>query len=139
MEKLYSTKVTAKGARNGVVKSEDGILDMELRLPKELGGDGGAYTNPEQLFAAGYAACFGGALNLIANNKKIEIGESEVSATVSFGKTADNGFGLAVDIEVKVPALDKDAALKLVKQAHQVCPYSKATKGNVEVTLNVAD
>lgn len=139
MKKLYSTKVTAKGARNGVVKSEDGLIDMELRMPKELGGEGGAYTNPEQLFAAGYSACFDGALNLIAKNKKIEVGETEVIATVSFGQTEDNGFGIGVDLEVKVPGVDKATAEKLVEQAHMVCPYSKATKGNIPVTLKIVE
>ena len=139
MKKLYSTKVTAKGARNGKVKSEDGLINMELRMPKELGGEGGAYTNPEQLFAAGYSACFDGALNLIAKNKKIEVVETEVNAIVSFGQTEDNGFGLAVDLEVKVTGVDKATAEKLVEQAHMVCPYSKATKGNIPVTLKIIE
>ncbi len=138
MKPLYTATAVATGdGRNGHIQSSDGHLDAVVRIPKELGGDGGA-TNPEQLFAAGYAACFHSALKLVAGQAKADTTDSEVVADVSLIAGANGGFGLAVQLEVMLPALDEEAARALVERAHQVCPYSNATRGNVEVTLTVA-
>jgi osmotically inducible protein OsmC len=138
METLYTATAVASGdGRNGHVQSTDKLIDADVRVPKEMGGAGGA-TNPEQLFAAGYAACFHSALKLVASQAKADTTDSEVVADVSIGPNGSGGFGLAVQLEVALPALDRDEAQKLVEQAHQVCPYSNATRGNIEVTLSVA-
>ena len=138
METLYTASAVATGAgRNGHVQSTDGFIDADVRIPKEMGGAGGA-TNPEQLFAAGYAACFHSALQLVAGQAKADITDSEVVADVSIGPNDAGGFGLAVQLEVALPNVERAEAEKLVEQAHQVCPYSNATRGNVEVTLTVA-
>ena len=137
MKAIYTATATATGdGRNGHTTSEDGILDMDVRVPKEMGGAGGA-TNPEQLFAAGYAACFHSALKLVGGAEKADLTGTEVSASVSIGTLDAGGFGLAVELDVLIPALEHDAALALVEKAHQVCPYSNATRGNVDVTLTV--
>ncbi|PWN04676.1 organic hydroperoxide resistance protein [Nocardioides silvaticus] len=138
METLYTATAVASGdGRNGHVQSTDKLIDADVRVPKEMGGTGGA-TNPEQLFAAGYAACFHSALKLVASRAKADTTDSEVVADVSIGPNGSGGFGLAVQLEVALPALDREEAQKLVEQAHQVCPYSNATRGNIEVTLSVA-
>lgn len=137
MEPIYTAVATATGdGRNGHTTSEDGILDVDVRIPKEMGGPGGA-TNPEQLFAAGYAACFHSALKLVGGNAQADLSGTEVSASVSIGTVDNGGFGLAVELDVYAPNLEHDAALELVEQAHEVCPYSNATRGNVDVTLTV--
>jgi len=137
MEPLYTASAAATGAgRNGHVQSTDGYIDADVRIPKEMGGAGGA-TNPEQLFAAGYAACFHSALQLVAGQAKADITDSEVVADVSIGPNDGGGFGLAVQLEISLPAVERAQAEELVEQAHQVCPYSNATRGNVEVTLTV--
>ena len=137
MNVLYTAVATATGdGRNGHATSEDGLLDLDLRIPKEMGGAGGA-TNPEQLFAVGYAACFHSALKVVAGREKLDVSGTEVSASVSIGANDDGGFGLAVELDVHAPALDADTALKLVEAAHQVCPYSNATRGNIDVALSV--
>ena len=137
MKAMYTATATATGdGRNGHVTSEDGILDVDVRIPKELGGAGGA-TNPEQLFAAGYAACFHSALKLVGGAEKADLAGTQVSVSVSIGALSGVGFGLAVELDVHAPNLDHAAALALVEKAHQVCPYSNATRGNVEVTLKV--
>lgn len=137
MQAIYTATATATGdGRNGHATSEDGILDVDVRIPKEMGGPGGA-TNPEQLFAAGYAACFHSALKLVGGTEKADLTGTEVSASVSIGTLANGGFGLAVELDVHAPNLDDADALALVEKAHQVCPYSNATRGNVEVTLRV--
>ncbi|WP_404428534.1 organic hydroperoxide resistance protein [Sutcliffiella horikoshii] len=135
MDALYTAKVTASGGRAGRIQSEDGTLELALAMPKSLGGTGkeGA-TNPEQLFAAGYSACFDSALNLVARQSRQKI-ESEVTAEVSIGKDTDGGFKLAVVLNVSINGVTQEEAEKLVKQAHEVCPYSKATRGNIEVEL----
>lgn len=136
MEKLYTAKATAEGGRAGTVKSEDGVLNHLLAMPKGLGGSGDeSATNPEQLFAAGYAACFDSALNLVARQSKKRI-ESKVTAEVSIGKDKDGGFKLGVVLHVRVSGVSQEEAQELVQTAHVVCPYSKATKGNIEVELN---
>lgn len=136
MESMYTAVATSVGGRNGNVKSSDGVLDLEVKPPKEMGGPGGAFTNPEQLFAAGYSACFGSALNYVAllKNKKVV---PTVTAKVSIGKKDDGGFQLAVEMDVNIPGIDQKEAEELVKEAHQVCPYSNATRNNIEVTLSV--
>lgn len=137
MNILYTATATATSGRDGTVKSDDGALDHQLSVPKGLGGPGGSGTNPEQLFAAGYAACFGGALGLVAGQQKIKTGPVAITAKVSLGK-GEKGFGLVVHLEGKFADLPKDQAEQLMHAAHQVCPYSNATRGNVEVTLSVA-
>ena len=137
MKTMYTATATATGdGRNGHVTSEDGILDADVRIPKDMGGPGGA-TNPEQLFAAGYAACFHSALKFVGGAEKADLTGTEVSASVSLGTLAEGGFGLAVELDVHAPNLDHDAAVALVEKAHQVCPYSNATRGNVDVVLKV--
>jgi osmotically inducible protein OsmC len=138
MNPLYTATATATSGRDGKVRSDDGVLDFQLSIPKGLGGPGGAGSNPEQLFAAGYAACFGGALGLVAGQKKVKMGPAHVTAKVSIGKD-DTGFGLAVALEGHFPELAREQAQALMEAAHQVCPYSKATRGNIEVTLSVAE
>jgi Ohr subfamily peroxiredoxin len=137
MTPLYSTTAHASGdGRNGQVRSDDGLLDVAVLVPTELGGAGGA-TNPEQLFAAGYAACFHSALRLVGAQAGVDCTDSEVSATVHLGMNGAGGFGLAVELDVSLPAATPEQARSVVDQAHQVCPYSNATRGNLEVTLNV--
>lgn len=138
MKKIYTAKAIASGGRNGHVKSEDGTLDVDVRVPKEMGGPSGNYLNPELLFAAGkYAACFDSALSLIIRNEKVQAGATTVMAAVSIGKMDNGGFGLAVTLEVEVPGVEKVKAAELVNKAHEVCPYSNATRGNVDVQLVV--
>ena len=137
MKVLYQAQATANGGRDGKVKSSDGILDFETRTPKELGGSGGEFTNPEQLFAAGYSACFDSALNLVARMQKIKLENTEVTATVGLGRIETGGYGLEVNLKVKIPGVEKALAEKLLATAHQVCPYSNATRGNIEVTLEL--
>ena len=137
METIYQAKATAIGGREGRVSSSDGVLDFKVEIPKEMGGRGGAFTNPEQLFAAGYAACFDSALNLVARTQKIRLQNIETTAIVGIGKTETGGFGLDVDIEVKIPEIDRELAQKLIEQAHQVCPYSNATRGNIRVDIKL--
>ena len=137
MQTIYTAVALATGdGRNGHATSEDGILDLDLRVPKEMGGPGGA-TNPEQLFAAGYAACFHSALKLVAGRDNLDVSGTEVSASVGIGALDGGGFGLAVELDVLVPQLKKADAEALVARAHEVCPYSNATRGNIEVTLTV--
>ncbi len=138
MEKLYTAVATATGGRDGHVKSSDGIIDLDLHTPKEMGGPGGRYSNPEQLFAAGYAACFNGALNLVARLKKHPVKNTSITMEVSFWK-GDEGFNLSAVIKAVVPGVPYDIAKELVEEAHKVCPYSKATRGNIDVKLEVVN
>ena len=138
MNVLYTATAHATGdGRNGHARSEDGILDVDMRVPREMGGPGGA-ANPEMLFAAGYAACFHSALKVVARQEKADVDGSEVAASVGIGPLDNGGFGLAVELRVSIPDLDRDTAEKLVARAHEVCPYSNATRGNIPVTLTVA-
>ncbi|MER7676197.1 organic hydroperoxide resistance protein [Streptomyces sp. NPDC096934] len=130
---LYTAVATAHNGRDGRVATDDGRLDVVVNPPEELGGSG-AGTNPEQLFAAGYSACFQGALGVVARGRNIDLTGSTVTARVGLGKN-DDGFGIIVEISATVPAVDAATARDLVEQAHQVCPYSKATRGDVTVTL----
>lgn len=134
----YTAKATANGGRNGKVKSSDGVLDLEVRIPKEMGGPGGEYTNPEQLFAAGYAACFDSALNMIIKQAKVESGSTTVTSEVGIGSNDEGGFGLTVTLKVNIPQLSQEQAEELVNKAHQVCPYSNATRNNIDVNLEVS-
>ncbi len=137
MQIIYQAHATATGGRNGHVATDDNVLSVDLAIPKQMGGPGGAKTNPEQLFAAGYAACFDSALNFIALSEKIKLTETSVKASVGIGKNAEGGFGLAVQLEVSIPGLDRPQAEALLAKAHKTCPYSNAIKGNVEVTLTL--
>jgi lipoyl-dependent peroxiredoxin len=136
MTPLYTATATSVGGREGHVKSDDGTLDLKLAVPKGLGGPGGAGSNPEQLFAAGYSACFAGALGLVARTQGVKPGPHTVTAKVHIGKDATS-YGLAVEMHGKFDELPRDKAEALMKAAHEVCPYSKATRGNIDVTLVV--
>lgn len=135
---LYTATATATGGRDGRAASSDGLLDVKLSTPKELGGQGGEGTNPEQLFAAGYSACFIGALKFAASQLKQQLpADTAVTGQVSIGHIPD-GFGLEVQLKVSLPGLEQSAAEQLTEAAHQVCPYSNATRGNIDVRLNVS-
>ncbi|WP_046215347.1 organic hydroperoxide resistance protein [Paenibacillus wulumuqiensis] len=136
-QKMYETSVTAIGGRQGYVESSSPDLRLDIATPKEMGGAGGAGTNPEQLFAAGYSACFDSALNMVARMQKVKHEGTQVTGTVSFGKAEDGGFALAVRLDVLVKGIDRDIASKLAEEAHNVCPYSRATRGNIAVKINV--
>ncbi|MEP7302543.1 MAG: organic hydroperoxide resistance protein [Caldimonas sp.] len=134
---LYTAHATSTGGREGTSKSDDGVLDLKLTTPKGLGGNGAVGTNPEQLFAAGYSACFIGAMKHVAMLQKIALpADTSINADVGIGQIPQ-GFGIQVWLHVHIPGMENDAARKLVEAAHQVCPYSNATRGNVEVTLDV--
>jgi Ohr subfamily peroxiredoxin len=136
-EVIYTAVATARGdGRNGEVTSSDGVIDESLAVPREMGGPGGDRTNPEQLFAAGYAACFHSALALVARQAKAKSTGTTVTAEVSFIKQESGAFGLGVALKAGLPGLEQDVADELVARAHQVCPYSNATRGNIEVTLS---
>ncbi|HVO03142.1 MAG TPA: organic hydroperoxide resistance protein [Candidatus Cybelea sp.] len=135
---LYTTAATATGGRDGEAVTKDGSFKVKLATPKELGGAGGTGNNPEQLFASGYAACFIGAMKFVASQGGPKVpADTKVTATVGIGPRSEGGFGLDVALEVSLPGLDKAEAQKLVDQAHQVCPYSNATRNNVPVRLSV--
>ncbi|MDF2386387.1 organic hydroperoxide resistance protein [Nostoc ellipsosporum NOK] len=135
----YSTRATATGGRDGEARSEDGRFVARLSTPKELGGAGGEGTNPEQLFAAGYSACFIGALKVAGMQLKIKVpAETSVTATVGIGPRAAGGFGITADLEVSLPGVEQADAEKLVQAAHQICPYSNATRNNLDVGLTIA-
>ena len=137
MTTLYTAHAHVTGGRDGAAKTDAGKLDVKLAPPKELGGNG-AGTNPEQLFAAGYAACFIGAMRLVAGNEKIAVPQGlAIDADVSLGKDAQDHFRLGVVFNIALPGMDKAAADALVAKAHEVCPYSRATRGNIDVTFHV--
>lgn len=134
----YRTTATATGGRDGRARTDDGKLEFQLSTPKELGGAGGDGTNPEQLFASGYAACFLSALKFAANQLKLQLPvETSVAATVGIGPRTEGGFGLDVELAIALPGLDEADAQRLAEAAHQACPYSNATRGNVDVRLAV--
>ena len=135
----YTAIASATGGREGSAQSDDGRFEAKLSTPKELGGAGGDGTNPEQLFAAGYAACFIGALKVAGQQLKLKVPEdTKVTATVGIGPRAAGGFGITTDLIVNLPGLDREAAQRLVDSAHEICPYSNATRGNVDVGLALA-
>jgi len=138
MRNLYSTQVNAIGGRNGTIRSEDGILNLSLAIPKELGGKGGA-TNPEQLFAAGYAACFGNAIIHTCRNKKYQVRDNDVDVLAIVGMEANGkgGFVLNVTLDVTISGMDQETAELIVEETHKVCPYSNAIRGNIDVSTTV--
>ncbi len=136
MKTLYSTTVTATGGRNGNVTSDNGVLNLDIRMPKALGGQSDDFTNPEQLFAAGYAACFDSALNLVAQKSNVKIASS-ITVKVGIGANTTGGFELTVDLVADIQGVEREVAQKLLETAHQVCPYSNATRGNIEVTISL--
>ncbi|MEE2060701.1 organic hydroperoxide resistance protein [Rhodococcus artemisiae] len=139
MKIIYTAEALATGeGRNGHARTSDGKLDVNLAIPTEMGGNGEG-TNPEQLFAAGYAACFHSALQMVARQEGADVSDSAVGARVGIGPTDAGGFALAVTLEVSLPNLTHDTALELTEKAHQVCPYSNATRGNIDVVLAVAE
>jgi lipoyl-dependent peroxiredoxin len=135
---LYTATATVQGGREGHAKSDDGALELTLSMPKALGGPGGAGTNPEQLFAAGYAACFESALRLVARLKKTPITDAKITAKVTLNKTDEGGFKLAVGLTGDIVGVSHEEAQGLMDAAHAVCPYSNATRGNIDVTLGLA-
>ena len=140
MKVLYTAHATADGGRDGSVKSSDGMIDVKLNKPKALGGsEGPGTTNPEQLFASGYSACFAGAIGFVAAQKKITLQGIFVTAHVDIGMLDAGGLGLGAQLDVRLPGIDRATAEGLVEAAHQVCPYSKATRNNIEVKLSVVD
>lgn len=140
MKIAYKTTATATGGRDGSAKTADGTLAVKLTTPKELGGAGGDGTNPEQLFACGYSACFLGALKFVAGKEKVKVpADASVTATVGIGPRDDGtGFGIDVDLAISLPGLDRSQAEDLMAKAHIVCPYSHATRGNIDVRLALA-
>lgn len=136
---LYTAQATANGGRDGRAVSSDGVLNIQLSTPRELGGAGGPGTNPEQLFAAGYSACFLGALKFVAGKEKVTLpAETSITGRVGIGPIP-TGFGIEVELRISVPGLPKEKVQALVEKAHVVCPYSNATRGNIDVNLVVAD
>ena len=134
---LYTAHATSTGGREGISRTDDGALDVKLSTPKGLGGPGGPGTNPEQLFAAGYSACFIGALKAVAGRQKMQLPtDTKIDAQVGIGPIP-NGFGIQAALKVHIPGMDRAQAEQLVQAAHQVCPYSNATRGNIDVTLTI--
>jgi Ohr subfamily peroxiredoxin len=134
----YRTTASAIGGRDGQARTEDGNFSVKLSLPKELGGAGGDGANPEQLFAAGYSACFIGALKAAGQQLKLQVpADTKVTATVGIGPRSEGGFGITTDLRIEMPGVDRADAEKLTAAAHQICPYSNATRGNVDVGLTV--
>ena len=134
---VYQAHAKATGGRDGRATSSDGVLDVKLGVPKEMGGAGGEATNPEQLFAAGYSACFLGALKYVASQEKVKIpAEAQIQGTVGIGPVP-TGFAIEVQLDISLPGVERSVAEDLVKKAHVVCPYSNATRGNIDVTLNI--
>lgn len=131
---MFVAEATAHGGRDGYVTSQDGQLELKVAMPPELGGDGNG-TNPEQLFAAGYSSCFHNALIMVGNRHGYDLSGSTVAAKVGIGPNRSRGYGLAVALSVSLPVLDQELAAKFLDEAHQVCPYSNATRGNIDVTI----
>lgn len=138
MNVLYTAKATVEGGRDGTIHTQDGKLNLQLSTPRSLGGKGGEATNPEELFAAGYAACFQSALQMVAFRSKVPLPQNgTITASVSLGKVESGAFNLAVELLIHLPGLEETVAHELVEKAHQICPYSNATRGNIEVKLTV--
>jgi osmotically inducible protein OsmC len=138
-EVLYTAEATATGGREGHARTSDGRLEVDLDVPSEMGGPGGPGTNPEQLFAAGYAACFQSALLRIASGRKLDLSGSRITARVGIGPLKSGGFGLAASLALDAPQIGRDEAVELMIRAHEACPYSRATRGNIDVTLAVGE
>lgn len=139
MKTIYTATATATGGRNGHVQSDNDVLNIQVRAPKAMGGANDDYTNPEQLFAAGYAACFDSALNHVIRHEKVKAGETSVKAKVSIGSIENGAFGLAVELAVNISGVSIEEAQRLTERAHQVCPYSNATRNNIEVKLSTTN
>ncbi|MBN8808296.1 MAG: organic hydroperoxide resistance protein [Sphingomonas sp.] len=136
---IYKTKATATGGRDGHARTEDGDVDVNLVVPKEMGGPGGAGANPEKLFACGYSACFLGAMKAVSGKVGVKVpADAAVTAEIGFGPRSEGGYGITADLTIDLPGVDKAEAERLVAEAHKVCPYSNATRNNVDVGLTVA-
>ncbi len=136
---IYKTSATATGGRDGSTRSDDGSVDVKLVVPKEMGGPGGDGANPEKLFAAGYSACFVGAMKAVSGKVGVKVpADATVTAEVGFGPRSEGGYGITTDLTITLPGVDKADAEKLVQAAHEVCPYSNATRNNVDVGLHIA-
>ena len=136
-EILYTAEATAIGGREGHVRTSDGRLDVDLDVPSEMGGTGGPGTNPEQLFASGYAACFQSSMLRFAAGRKLDLSGSRITARVGIGPLKTGGFGLAAALDLDAPQIPREEAVELMRRAHETCPYSRATRGNIDVTLTV--
>ena len=135
---IYKTSATATGGRDGSARSDDGSVDVKLVVPKEMGGPGGVGANPEKLFAAGYSACFLGAMKAVSGTVGVKVpSDATVTAEIGFGPRSEGGYGIAADLTISMPGVDQADAQRLVEAAHAVCPYSNATRGNVDVGLTV--
>ena len=135
---IYKTNATATGGRDGRARTEDGTVDVNLVVPKEMGGPGGEGANPEKLFAAGYSACFLGAMKAVSGKEGVKVpADATVTATIGFGPRSEGGYGITADLAIDLPGVDRADAERLVQAAHQVCPYSNATRNNVDVGLTV--
>ncbi len=135
---LYTAEATVTGGRAGHARSSDGALDVELSVPADMGGEGGPGTNPEQMFAAGYAACFQSALMNLGRGAQLDLSDSEITGTVGIGPTGHGGFSLQVELAISSPSLPAERAAELIGKAHGLCPYSNATRGNIDVTFRFA-
>jgi len=136
---IYKTKATATGGRDGSARSDDGSVDVKLVVPKEMGGPGGVGANPEKLFAAGYSACFLGAMKAVSGKVGVKVpADATVTAEIGFGPRSEGGYGITADLTITLPGVDKAEAEKLAQAAHEVCPYSNATRNNVDVGLHIA-
>jgi osmotically inducible protein OsmC len=136
-EILYTAEATVTGGREGHGRTSDGRLDVDLDVPSEMGGTSGPGTNPEQLFAVGYASCFQSALLRIASGRKLDVSGSRITARVGIGLLKSGGFGLAASLDLEAPGISRAEAVELMERAHEACPYSRATRGNIDVTLTV--
>lgn len=135
---IYKTNATATGGRDGRARTEDGTVDVNLVVPKEMGGPGGEGANPEKLFAAGYSACFLGAMKAVSGKEGVKVpADATVTATIGFGPRSEGGYGITADLAIDLPGVDRTDAERLVQAAHEVCPYSNATRNNVDVGLTV--
>lgn len=135
---IYKTTATATGGRDGSARSDDGSVDVKLVIPKEMGGPGGVGANPEKLFAAGYSACFLGAMKAMSAKVGVKVpSDATVTATIGFGPRSEGGFGITADLAISLPGVARDEGEKLINAAHEVCPYSNATRGNVNVGLTL--
>jgi len=135
---IYKTQATATGGRDGAARSDDGSVDVKLVVPKEMGGPGGVGANPEKLFAAGYSACFLGAMKAVSGKVGVKVpADATVTAEIGFGPRSEGGYGITADLKVHLPGVEKEAGEKLMQAAHEVCPYSNATRNNVNVGLTL--
>lgn len=135
---IYKTDATATGGRDGTARSDDGSVDVRLVVPKEMGGPGGIGANPERLFAAGYSACFLGAMKAVSGKEGVQVpADATVKAEIGFGPRSEGGYGITADLAVNLPGVEREAGERLIRAAHEVCPYSNATRGNIDVGLTL--